>query len=415
MQTPSVHRLALTGGLIGALVAPSAALAARQVSVVTAGATSTVTATFTAGEPLTARCSGGRLALAADLTTAVPCAQVARLVLEGSDAADAFDLAGLTGTAFPALARISATTRGGADSITGGPLAETIAAGPGDDVARGNGGADTITGGQGADDLRGGPGADAVDGGDGNDTLQGCGVADCSADGADAVTGGLGDDSARGGPGDDTIAGGGGNDRVRGEAGADVVRGDDGADLVDGDGPGLPSERDTIYGGAGGDTLLGTDADFASTGSGLDVGEHVVWRITRPWAGISPVVNGGGGTAELVIEPPGEWSFAPAYDAGGASVREVRADGTPRWVFDIDTISALAVRMSDGADRANVVVNGLLPFTVNGGAGTDRLSVGVPGGVPVTDTGSVITGAGFKPLTYGGFEQRGANWVATEG
>ena len=117
-------------------------------------------------------------------------------------------------------------------------------------------------------------------------------------------------------------------------------------------------------------------------------GPSLAAGIPRPWAGISPVVPGGGGTAELVIEQPGEWSFAPAYDAGGASVREVRADGAPRWVFVIDSISALTVRMSDGADRANVVVNGLLPFTVNGGGGTDRLSVGVPGGAPIADSGS---------------------------
>ncbi len=111
----------------------------------------------------------------------------------------------------------------GDDVVNTGDLpaaqAVTVHAGPGNDVVRGpafGARSETIYGDEGDDKLEGGPGADVIDGGAGNDpALEGPG-------GADVVRGGDGDDTLRG-------------DKHNEPVSADVLDGGPGFDQIDGD------------------------------------------------------------------------------------------------------------------------------------------------------------------------------------
>ncbi|HMO69569.1 MAG TPA: calcium-binding protein, partial [Novosphingobium sp.] len=87
--------------------------------------------------------------------------------------------------AFAQVLAASQVSTGGADSIRGSAIDDTLSGGLGDD---------TLDGGSGDDLLLGGGGGDSLIGGAGNDTLEGHG-------GADTLAGGLGDDVYRFAPG----------------------------------------------------------------------------------------------------------------------------------------------------------------------------------------------------------------------
>jgi CshA-type fibril repeat protein len=162
------------------------------------------------------------------------------------------------------------------------PNDDVIFAGAGNDTVLAGLGDDSVLGGTGDDSVRGNDGDDTLDGQAGNDTLIG-------NDGDDTLLGRTGDDSLNGGNGDDSLAGGTGNDTIIGEDGSDRVRGQDGNDVIDTGGlsgsplpdvdyPGLYpadptplNDLDTVYGGAGNDTIsTGDDADEIFGGVGDD-------------------------------------------------------------------------------------------------------------------------------------------------
>ena len=160
---------------------------------------------------------------------------------------------------------------GNDDLIFGYGGDDVIMAGDGDDVAFGNQGDDTIYGGDGNDSLYGNIGNDSLSGGAGDDLVR---------DGA-------GDNIVNGGSGDDRLYTGGGNDSITGGTGNDLISGGNGDDVIDSsfDGigdfdnpyPPLPADafpfddRDTVYGGAGNDTIrTGDDRDTIFGGSGDD-------------------------------------------------------------------------------------------------------------------------------------------------
>ncbi len=132
------------------------------------------------------------------------------------------------------------------ETITGSPLADTLAGTESNDTISGAGLADSITGGGGNDSLSGGSFRDTLVGGLGFDTLIG-------GDGRDSLLGGVGADTIFGDGGDDTI-----NDR----AGANLIDAGSGDDYIDNVGGGStdPGGADTITLGAGNDTLR---LDFA--------------------------------------------------------------------------------------------------------------------------------------------------------
>ena len=171
----------------------------------------------------------------------------------------------------------------GADTITGGPLADTLNGGDdndtvtgGDamDILNGDGGADTLNGGLSLDVLNGGDGDDSLDGGADavNDILDGdAGVNRVVASGdtnftlTDTNLVGLGNDTLTeitratltGGAGDNALNASAftlGPVLLNGGAGADTLLGGSGGDSLTG-GPGL----DAFDAGAGADTIQARD------------------------------------------------------------------------------------------------------------------------------------------------------------
>lgn len=203
------------------------------------------------------------------------------------------------------------TERGtdGDDVLRGTPSIDVIAALGGDDVVIGRGDDDVLCGGNGRDVVRGGAGRDSMSGGGGPDRIDG-GAGDdyvsffhsrdpvrvdlsarsARGEGIDVVVSVIGvmgsvwDDvllgdgranSIGGGPccadDHDTIRGRGGKDLLGGADGRDEIRGGDGRDRIYGDGS--PSaDADRIFGGAGGDLLVGDNAEEAGGADVIDGG-----------------------------------------------------------------------------------------------------------------------------------------------
>ena len=228
-------------------------------------------------------------------------------------------------------------TTTGNDTISGGSDNDSLFGGSGDDSILGGSGQDTLNGGAGNDTLDGQGGNDSLDGGTGDDTIEWDGNGDGNdtvipGDGGDTITvtgsssadtydirqsgsdlvirrgsssitvpttglaAGIENVIVNTGSGDDTVTVGNlnqvgvlalfvngedGNDtitavgadiggvrfRIDGGAGDDTLTGSDGADTILG-GPGL----DVISGNNGNDTLMGgDDADMISGGNGNDV------------------------------------------------------------------------------------------------------------------------------------------------
>lgn len=155
---------------------------------------------------------------------------------------------------------------------------DTVIAGEGNDNIFGNAGNDLLSGNAGADTINGGVGNDTAFGGRGNDLMLGGADADIllGDSGSDTLNGGDGDDKVFGGKGNDSVSGGAGNDTVRGGQGNDVVRGGAGNDIVYGD---LGNDSicgaegdDKAYGGTGEDFLGGDEGnDTLFGGQGNDV------------------------------------------------------------------------------------------------------------------------------------------------
>ena len=168
----------------------------------------------------------------------------------------------------------------GNDSANGGGGDDIIRGGAGNDVLEGHNNNDMLFGGRGDDSLFGGSGDDKIEGGSGNDVIEG----------------GLGNDDLWGASGDDSVYGGRGNDTIMTAEGKDYVEGGDGNDIIDtgndenpfttDPGQNLPDQGypgqytadldpnddlDTVFGGAGSDTIsTGDDDDTIYGGTGND-------------------------------------------------------------------------------------------------------------------------------------------------
>jgi Ca2+-binding RTX toxin-like protein len=170
--------------------------------------------------------------------------------------------------------------RGGKDddTIQGGDGADLLIGGPGNDVESGDGGADRFEQGAAID------GDDALFGGDGRDTVSyalrtdpmqvylddvandGClwGETDAIASDVENAIGGAGDDTLLGSDGDNFLDGGAGEDEIDGAGGNDYLRGGSGGDTIYGN-----DGNDWIEGGDGPDGLMGeagADAIFGGRG-----------------------------------------------------------------------------------------------------------------------------------------------------
>jgi len=152
------------------------------------------------------------------------------------------------------------------DAPLAGPVTsgdDTLIGGDGDDELYGEGGEDSLIGGDGNDLADGGAGNDVIDTSGPVDTLTGEGLSDQGYPGIlpadpdptndlDTVFGGAGNDTITTGDDDDVIDGGIGNDVIDAGFDDDTVDGGDGADfIVGGEG------NDSIEAGDGNDTVYG--------------------------------------------------------------------------------------------------------------------------------------------------------------
>lgn len=201
----------------------------------------------------------------------------------------------------------NATGGAGGDTLTGNAVGNVLSGGGGNDVLSGGAGADQLVGGLGRDTLDGGAGFDTVSFADKTTsvvlTLNGAvnatasigGVAEDTVRNVEHIQGGSGSDTFTGDAGINYIIAGLGNDIVRGGGGNDVLYGDGGLDTLDYrdktagvsmtlDGlntigvsvGGVVEDQvrgfESVYGGAGNDTLIGDVlVNFFRGGGGVDV------------------------------------------------------------------------------------------------------------------------------------------------
>jgi len=272
---------------------------------------------------------------------------------------------------------------------------DTVFAGVGDDVVYGGAGDDTLHGDEGDDYLIGNVGNDTLYGGDGNDELR-----DGGGDGV--FYGGAGDDLIRAGAGNDTIYGGDGSDRVYGGAGDDVIDTRGNNPLFDNPYPPLPmdpdmfNDRDTVFGGAGNDTIMtGDDRDTIFGGSGDDtIDAGIDDDLVYAGAGNDTVIGGEGndtihgGDGDDVIYG----GLGPSFP-DGLNIPDDEGDLVPDNGRDLiyggagnDTIYGL-----DDDD------------TIFGGAGDDTIDAGIDDDVVYGGEGNdTITGGQGNDTLFGG-------------
>jgi Ca2+-binding RTX toxin-like protein len=240
------------------------------------------------------------------------------------------------------------TSGGGADSITGGSLADTISTGSG---------ADTVVGGSGADTITTGDDADSIDGGAGNDI----------------VSAGEGDDSTIiGGAGVDSLDGGNGNDTFR-------------VGTTTGDFVGLTT-AETVIGGAGTDTLSFADTatwTINNTDLNLSSIETIQFLGTGSSSSITltDAVMAANGNATVTIDADTITSGALTVSAGNlSSSYALKVDLDTTCVGGAGTHNIV---LGAGNDTVIIELDDLdtASLTITGGSGTDTLQI--------TDAGDV--------------------------
>lgn len=238
--------------------------------------------------------------------TDIPVAGVTRLVFNGFARNDHFTNHTTLG--------LLAHGMDGNDTIEGGTGRSELYGEAGNDVLIGGTGSAFLFGGNDNDQLYGGNAADYLDGGYGEDSLNG-------GDGNDILYAGLdvgyGVDTLQGGNGNDYLYGssidpsyaslhknifygGAGNDTLVGSESPDVLNGDSGADVLQGFGG-----NDTLVGGTGCDQLEGGDgndwldggvgdgeSDYLNGGLGADwFRRDMVYTSTTVPGGYAPAYN----------------------------------------------------------------------------------------------------------------------------
>ena len=255
-------------------------------------------------------------------------------------------------------------TGGGQDCLIGDSLANTLAAGGGDDSILGDGGNDSLMGGLGNDSIHGGAGLDLLSYADMTATTQAITIDMVSM----RVTGAAGSDSFMGienvlaGAGHDSLLGdslanslsaGGGNDTISGGAGADSIDGGTGTDLVSYAhllGTSLAVTVDLLArrasGADGSDSLLGIENVVSGAGNDCLVGDA-----------LANILSGGAGNDSLF----GDIGADTLIGGDGADV----LDGGRNDSFDL---------VDAGIGHDTVLASGTGTDTLLGGEGLDVLA-----------------------------------------
>jgi Ca2+-binding RTX toxin-like protein len=355
----------------------------------------------------------------------------------------------------------------GDDGLYGFGGDDQLSGGAGNDLILGNLGADTLTGGGGSDTLLGGKDNDVinatgngvgdhdlVNGNRGDDTITADGDGssiyggqgnDLITDGAGAnfISGDLGNDTIIGGDGNDTLSGGAGDDSVTSTAsGSLVAHGDDGNDVISVSG--VHNGAFDVNGGAGNDTLIGTDSGTGltvhhggagddliqvsgATGFGTDAAKQIFGDAGNDTITdintTNDVISGGDGNDSIVA---GDATHAAVYsiDAGAGNDMVVvdhtaTLAGAPANGADMiflgdgdDTLTALGsngTEIVDGGAGNDLIIAGpgVTNDTLAGGDGNDTIDAsGHAGGVESLVGGAgddvIIAGANGKDLMVGG-------------
>ncbi|MEM6547879.1 MAG: calcium-binding protein [Pseudomonadota bacterium] len=150
---------------------------------------------------------------------------------------------------------------GGADNDTlfGGSGADRIEGADGDDSINGGSGNDEIFGGADNDSINASSGHDTVYGDDGNDVIN-------TSNGNDTAFGGIGNDEIDLSNGNDTAFGGAGNDSIDASNGNDTIDGGSGDDTLIGN-----NNNDDITGGTGTDLMFGGNGNDTLRLGGSDI------------------------------------------------------------------------------------------------------------------------------------------------
>ncbi len=312
--------------------------------------------------------------------------------------------------------------------LSGGAGNDILTGGAGDDELAGQSGNDTLLGGGGFDLLFGGTNNDTLTGGDADDQVFGQG-------GSDRMIWNPGDDTDlnEGGAGSDTVEvnGGGGGEmfsatangsRVRfdrlnpapfaidiGTSEKLVVNANGGNDSYSASGDLAALIGITVDGGAGNDTLLGSNGiDLLLGGAGNDFvdgqqGDDVAFLGSGnddfqwdPGDG-SDIVEGQDGRDEMLFNGSNGDENMEA-SANGNRVRFTRNLGN--IVMDLDDVESIVAKTSGGAD--NLVVNDLSGTDVNNvagdlaatGGGNDAAADNVTVNATNDDDAVTVTGAG---------------------
>ncbi len=270
----------------------------------------------------------------------------------------------------------------GADTISGTAGNDTIEGGAGDDTLIGNAGDDIFQ-------VVGDDGLDTIDGGDGTDTLLGSVYNDtfrvasnlANLNSIEAIDGGAGtNDRILGTTGDDTIDlsgiaisgvelidGGAGNDTITGTDAADVIRGDSGDDTLSG---GLGDDIFQVVGDDGLDIIDGGDGTDTLLGSVY----NDTFRVASNLANLNSIeaIDGGAGTNDRILGTTGD----DTIDLSGIAISGIELiDGGA----GNDTIT--------GTDAADVIRGDSGDDTLSGGLGDDIFQVVGDDGLDIIDGG----------------------------
>ena len=400
--------------------------------------------------------NGGAVPIAGSPATVATIQSVRVLGLGGNDALLLDETSG-------ALPRASLSGGGGNDTLAGGSGVDTVNGDDGNDVLLGKGGNDQLFGGAGNDSLTGGTGNDQAfgqtgndrmiwnpgdgsdlnEGGDGVDTVEVIGGDVSEAFSAEGVGGRVlfkridpapytidiggseklvlnakgGDDSFFGGTGlaaltAFTVDGGAGNDTLVGTDGADTLVGGDGNDFVDGNAGidvGLLGAGDDVFRwdpGDGSDVVEGQAGSDLMLFNGANVNEkvdlsanHGRLRFFRDVGNITMDVND---TEAVQFNALGGADRVTVHDLRGTDVTQVDLNllaSTGGGDGQTDNVIVEGSRSRDlatvsGSAAVGVSVNGLAAaVNIRGAEATDRLTVNTLAGRDVVDASGLAAGA----------------------
>lgn len=377
----------------------------------------------------------------------------ATTIVGGGFAGDRLVLMGLGGddvltTSGAAAIQFELDGGAGNDQLNGGSARDILTGGDGNDVLRGGDGDDQMLGGAGDDRILWNPGddTDLAEGGDGTDTVE--------------VNGGNGDEQfaitangtrvrfdrlepapfsidigtsenlvLKAGGGNDTVAavgnlaalikitldGGAGNDTLLGSNGADVLLGGEGDDFVDGQ-----QGNDGALLGAGNDVFQWDPGDGSDTVEGQDGSDRLQFNGSAASEIMDVSANGGralltrnlgaivmdlNDVETIDIRAAGGADTINVNPLAGTDVREVRIDlGAANAAGGLVNVAGTA-----GIDRliltggpGMIVVQGLAAeIVVSGVEVADRVRLALGAGNDVVDAGAVLDGAGTLEIDAG--------------